>query len=370
MNRSLRAGAAVLPPLGAFVAVRILFAEAAAAVGFDAASAGSWSRWDSGHYLAIATGGYEYFSCARIGGRASDVCGNAAWFPLYPWMLKPFIALGAAPASAGVWVSGLAALGMLMALWNGFLRGHGVRGWIVLGMAAVFPGAVYQHAVFPTSLALLCLVLAGFSVTRERWALAGVFGAGVALAYVTGVLVAVPNALSAFARSRRLRAAVIAGGLAGCGLLLVLVLHQVLLGRWDAFYWVHRKGLLAMARPLDAFLGVMGPAFDGRSDPRARTVGVQTLTVAILVLLGLGTAVLARRLPSTVRSWALVTTLVFWVFPLVVGRGVSLYRSEALVLPVLLLLVELPVWVLGPVLLWTGVLAERMGRLFFTGYLV
>lgn len=31
---------------------------------------------------------------------------------------------------------------------------------------------------------------------------------------------------------------------------------------------------------------------------------------------------------------------------------------------------DLPVWVLAPVLLWLVVLAEEMGRLFFTGYLV
>lgn len=370
MNRALRAGVAVLPPLGAFIAVRILFSEAAAAVGLDAWNAASWDRWDSGHYLAIATRGYEYFSCARIGGRAGDACGNAAWFPLYPWMLKPLIALGAAPAAAGAWVASLGALGLLIVLWNGALRNRGVRGWLVLGMAAAFPGAVYQHAIFPTSLALLCLLLAGFCIARERWTLAGVLGAGVALSYVTGVLVAAPNAVAAWLRSRSFRAPLLAGGLAACGLLLVLVLHQLLLGHWDAFYWVHRKGFSAMARPVEAFLGVVGPAFDARSDPRARTVGVQTLTVAGLVLLGMGTAVSSRARPSAIRSWAVVSTLVFWVFPLVVGRGVSLYRSEALVLPVVLLLIELPVWVLGPVLMWLLVLAEQMGRLFFTGYLV
>lgn len=370
MNRALRVSAALLPPLAVFLAVRLLFWEAAAATGFDAWNPGSWFRWDSGHYLAIATTGYEYFSCARIGGRPGDVCGNAAWFPLYPWMLRPWIALGAAPATAGVWVAGLGALGTLGTLWNGFLRSRGLRGWLVLGMAAAFPGAVYQHAIFPTSLALLCLVLAGAFIARERWALAGLFGAGVALSYVTGVLVSGPNAMAAWLRTRALRPAVIAGGLAGCGLLLVLVVHQILLGHWDAFYWVHKKGFPALARPLEAFLGVARPAFDAASDPRARTVGAQTLTVAALVLLGLGAAVATRRRPSPVRSWAALAALVFWFFPLVVGRGVSLYRSDALVLPVLLLLIELPVWVLAPVLAWLVVLAEQVGRLFFSGYLV
>lgn len=370
MRRALRAGAAVLPPLLVFGLVRWMMARAAATAGFDAARAESWVRWDARHYLAIATTGYEYFSCARIGGRPWEACGNAAWFPLYPWMLRPLVALGAAPAAAGVWVAGLGALGMLVALWNGFLRRRGLPGWMVLGMAAVFPGAVYQHAIFPTSLALLCLVLAGFFVSRERWALAGLAGAGVALSYVTGVLVSGANGASALLRSRALRPALLAGGIAATGFLLVLVIHQLLLGHWDAFYWVLRKNVTGMARPVDAFLAVVRPVFDPASGPEARTVAVQTLTVAGLVLLGTATAIATRRRANPIRSWAALSALLFWLFPLVVGRGVSLYRSEALVLPVVLLLLELPAWVLAPLLLWLAVVAEAMARLFFTGYLV
>ncbi len=154
MNRALRAGAALVPPLLVFVAVRWLLASAAASVGFDAWQAASWVRWDARHYMAIASTGYEYFSCARIGGRPWEACGNAAWFPLSPWAMRPLIALGLRAETAGLWISAAAALGSMVALWNAFLRRAGARGWLLLGLAAVFPGAVYQHAIFPTSLAL------------------------------------------------------------------------------------------------------------------------------------------------------------------------------------------------------------------------
>ncbi len=360
---------AVLPPLLAFGLARLLLVEAANAVGIDGWNANAWRRFDSVHYLGIATTGYEYFSCARLGGPSSDACGNAAWFPLYPWLLRPLLALGVAPETAGAWVAGLGALGVLVALWNVFLRGRGLRGWLVLGMAAVFPGAVYQHAIFPISLALLGLVLAAAFSGRERWAVAGLAGAGVALSYVTGILVAIPNALTALLRTRALRPALLAGGLAACGFLLVLVLHQVLLGHWDAFYWVHRKGFPAMARPVETFLAVIAAAFQ-RVNHRHRMIAAQAITVATLVLLGLGRAWIGRRRADPARTWAAVATLVFWAFPLVVGRGVSLYRSDALVLPILLLLVDLPPWVLGGLLLWLAVLAEQMARMFFTGYLL
>jgi hypothetical protein len=359
----------MLPPLLVFCAARLLLVEAASAVGVDAWSALSWRRFDSVHYLGIATTGYEYFSCARLGGPAADACGNAAWFPLYPWLLRPFLALGIPPETAGVWVAGLASLGTLVVLWNAFLRDRGHRGWLVLGMAAVFPGAVYQHAIFPISLASLGLVLTALAVREERWALAGLAGAGVALSYVTGILVAIPGGVTALLRTRALRPALLAGGLVACGFGAVLVVHQLLLGHWDAFYWVHRKGFPAMARPMETFLAVITPAFE-QVNHRHRMIAAQAVTVATLVLLGLGRAWARRRRVDPVRRWAAVAALVFWAFPLFVGRGVSLYRSDALVLPILLLLVDLPAWVLGGLLIWLVILGEQMAQMFFTGYLL
>jgi hypothetical protein len=361
---------AVLAPALVFVAVRLLFAAAAASVGFDAWRGSSWRRWDSGHYLDIARKGYEYFSCARVGGRPQDVCGNAAWFPLYPWLLRPLLALGIAPEVAGAWVSGVGALAFLLAFWNAFLIRRGLRGLLLLGMAAVFPGAVYQHAIFPTSVALLCMVLAGQAISQGAWARGGVFGALLSFSYVTGVLIAPVQALVAFVRTRAFRPALLAGGLAALGLVALMALHQIILGHWDAFYWVHRKGFPAMARPLQAFWDIIWPATEPSSDPRARVVAAQALTVAGLVVLGLATAFVTRRRPDRVRLWAVLTTLLFWTTPLVIGRGVSLYRSDALALPVVLLLVEVPAWILTPMLVWLGVLSYAMAQLFFTGYLV
>jgi hypothetical protein len=358
------------PPLVTFVLARLFYAWAARAAGFDPWSAGSWRRWDSGHYLAIATRGYEMFSCARIGGRATDVCGNAAWFPLYPWLLRLGVSLGMPPELAGAVLASAFALALLVALWTLFFARAGRAGWLLLAMAAVFPGAVYQHAIFPTSLALLCLVLAAAMGVQSRWAAAGGMGALVALSYVTGVLLAPVQAMAAWLRTRALRPALLAGGLPALGFLAVLAFHQGVLGRWDAFYWVHRKGFRGPGRPVEAFLAVVRPAFDGGADMRARTIAAQTLTVAALVLLGLAMAWRQRSKPDPVRAWAVLATLAFWTFPLAMGRGVSLYRSEALVLPVLFLLVDLPPWALALLLTWLAVLAQAMGRLFFTGYLV
>jgi len=367
---ALRLGVALLPPALVFAGARWLFAFAAARAGFDAADPFAWRRWDSGHYLVIAVRGWELFSCARLGGRVQDACGNAAWFPLYPWSLRPLIALGVRPETAGVWISGTAALVMLVVLWNGLLRERGLRGLVVLAIAAVFPGAVYAHAIFPTSLALLFIVLAGAALARRRWVAVGLSGAFLSMTYVTGVLLALPNTVATWLRARALRPAVVAGALSVSGFLAVLLAQQLILGHWDGWYRVYQKGLPAVARPLEAFLAIVQPAFAENPDPRPRTLAAQELTVVGLLVLGLGTAALTRHRRSPVRAWAAMSALLFWGFPLFAGRGVSLYRADALVLPVVLLLVDLPVLVLLPVLLWLANLAGAMAELFFSGYLV
>jgi hypothetical protein len=278
------------------------------------------------------------------------------------------LALGLSRETAGVWASGTAALAMLVVLWNGLLRERRLKGFIVLAIAGVFPGAVYAHAIFPTSLALLCIVLAGTGLARGRWVLMGLSGAGLAMTYVTGVLLAVPNTVAAWWRTRALRPAVVAGGLSAAGFVAVLLAQQLVLGHWDAWYRTYQKGLPAVARPLEAFRAVVQPLLT--DDVPRRVIAIQAVTVLGLLVLGLVTAAVTRHRRNPVRTWAALSALLFWAFPLFAGRGVSLYRADALVLPIILLLVELPVWLLLPLLLWLARVAEAMGELFFRGYLV
>jgi len=364
----LRLAAALLPPLVVFVGVRWLFAMSAERVWFDPWNPLSWRRWDSGHYLDIAVKGWEFFSCARIHGRPEDACGNAAWFPLYPWLLRPWIALGIPPATAAVWVAGTATLAMLVLLWNGLLREHRLKGFVLLAMAGVFPGAIYAHAIFPMGVAQLCMIAAGVALVRRRWALAGLAGGLLSMSYVTGVLLSGPNAIAAWLRSRSIRPALVAGGLSLAGLAAVLVAQQLLVGHWDAFYLVQRKGLPGMGHPLAGYWDVIEKVVT--DDIQRRTIALQALTVLGMLIVGLVTCAVTRSWRDPLRVWAATAALLYWVFPLFAGRGLSFYRSDTLILPVLLLLVDLPLWVLVPLLAWLVAITFSMSQLFFNNYLV
>jgi hypothetical protein len=148
----------------------------------------------------------------------------------------------------------------------------------------------------------------------------------------------------------------------------MLVAQQVLLGHWDAFYLVQRKGLPGMGNPLAGYWDFVSEVVT--ADIPRRTLAIQALTVLGLVVLGLVTSAVTRSWKDPLRAWAAMAALLYWVFPLFAGRGLSYYRSDALTLPVLLLLTELPLWVLVPLLAWLVAVAFSMSQLFFNGYLV
>src|SRR5258708_572985 len=64
------------------------------------------------------------------------------------------------------------------------------RGLAALVLTAFFPGSIYQQAVFPVSLFLLCAVAFLALCERQKWAPAAGAGALAAMAYPTGFLLA------------------------------------------------------------------------------------------------------------------------------------------------------------------------------------
>ena len=78
---------------------------------------------------------------------------------------------------------------------------------------------------------------------------------------------------------------------------------------------------------------------------------------------------MARASSNESTTWRL-TLATYWLFPLLVGGQLSLYRSEALLLPAVWLLRRAPAVVLGVILVAAVVLAIPMARGFFQGALV
>ena len=288
-------------PLLALLAARAVSALAAAAAGVNPLQAGAWARWDSNLYLSIAQRGYFLERCAPGSHYEPwQWCGNAGWFPLYAWLLR---------VAPGAILSLAFEAALLLLVWRFW------RDSRLVFLAAFFPGAIYQQAVFPISLFLVCAVL------FLEWS--GAFGVLAAMAYPTGFLL-VPVALV----RRRLWAAL---GV-GLGFLAVLAVMQWQTGHWNAYFLTQAKYGFHFA-PLDALFSRLKPLVNPRvRDFTSFTAALQTLVVLAMMAL-------------SVRSWRAqpqlaAYCLAFWAFPLCVGGRLSLYRAESMLVPVVALLPE------------------------------
>jgi hypothetical protein len=91
---------------------------------------------------------------------------------------------------AAVAVSEAAFLTVLVLLWNLPAPAATGRRYAVLALATLWPGTIYMHAVFPTALTAACTGAGWLALTRRRWLLAGLAGAGAAAGYPVGALFA------------------------------------------------------------------------------------------------------------------------------------------------------------------------------------
>lgn len=362
---------ALLPPLAAFLFGRlVLFAAGRRAFGWgeELWSLNAWARWDSKHYLDIARDGYTLVSCAQVPGyNPNDWCGDTAWFPGYPLLLRPLLRLGLPELPAAVALSGLFALLALHALWTRLLEARLERGpLLALALAAVAPGVVYQHAVFPISLCVFLQIRALDALRDERWSSAGLWGAAASFSYPSGAFLALVFVAYGL-RVRRAREALPASVLTAAGVLLVVILQRLAVGDWQAFWRVQGKYGYGNRWPQETFAERLAPLFrsDGTLFPALQTLLVATVMLAVIV-----TLLASWRRLEAADALVSLHALVYWVAPLVLGGGLSLHRADALLMPLALLGRRLPAPLQLALLGALAFAALRVGARFFRGVLI
>ena len=151
------------------------------------------ARWDGDPYLTIAREGYS-----------ADNVSLAAYFPLYPFLMRLGGALfGSDDAflAAGVVISNLALFAALVYLARSVMLDHdaktATRAAVYL---LVFPTTVFLSAVYAESLFLVLAIAAMYHARRRDWLLAGALAALAALTRPFGAVVALPIAIEALRR--------------------------------------------------------------------------------------------------------------------------------------------------------------------------
>jgi hypothetical protein len=140
----------------------------------------SWDRWDSGHFVEIATKGY-------------DAPYRTAFFPLFPLLERALAFLTHDPFVAGLVIANLAGLAMLTVLYRlvagDFDAGLAYRTVLYF---SVFPTAFFFAAAYNESLFLCLALLSFYYIRRGNWWLAGLFGFLASLTRSVGLFLLVP----------------------------------------------------------------------------------------------------------------------------------------------------------------------------------
>jgi Gpi18-like mannosyltransferase len=181
----------------------------------------AWNRWDTGHYLFIATQGYTV--------------DRTVFFPLYSLLIHALLPIFNNNALiTGLCISFVANLVWMVVLYQlvleDFDKDSAQRAVLYL---SVFPTAFFFLAAYTESLFLALALLSFYSARRGRWWWSGIFGLFVCLTRSTGIFLVLPFAYEYLRQDqfnlRKVRVSALAG------LLLPLGLGLFALYCWQTF---------------------------------------------------------------------------------------------------------------------------------------
>jgi Mannosyltransferase (PIG-V) len=301
------------------------------------------ARWDAAWYLRIADSGY------------GDSEPRAAFFPLYPLLVRSLATLGGGSEAAllvasyvvafAAFVAALALLYRLVSLELGRRLAAPTLLLLAVFPAAVFFGAPYSESLF------LALAVGGFYAARtDRWGWAGACAMGAAATRSAGLLLLVPLAMIWWgSRERRPRDAawLLLGplGVAAYAAWLGLVEGDALrfLDVQDAW---SRELAIPLAGAWDGFTaaldGVRQLASGSRShvyfevaagDP-FRIAAINIMLFATLVFALVACVGVLRRLPRAYGAWVAVSLVLPLTFPVKPQPLMSLPRFVAVLFPI------------------------------------
>ncbi len=348
------------------------FAWAARYSDWDLFAYDTWIKWDSGHYLTISERGYEFMSCAELPGyNPAHWCGNSGWFPGYPYLVGMLHGLTAQPnILLLIVVSQVFALVDLLIVWNLFL---GRKNLAVLLLAGFAPGTYYFLVGFPMSMTVCFMLLTLWAHERRHRVTAVVMGAIAGFTYPSGIwmtgVMAAALVLSRWRGRKTGWADWLAVAGPAIGFALVLLLHHVSVGHWNAFLLTQEKYGHALSNPFailwqrSLYIWVWKPGWQ---------IGLQSLLAAALALTAavIAVAALRRRTDEPGDVTPAIHGLAYWLIPLAMGGGISPYRAESLIVPAVTMLGRARWYVLVPLIVWAVAIWLVMATQFVQGWLV
>lgn len=319
-----------------------------------------WSRYDSGLYLEISELGHTLKNCGIENGYvigSEKWCGNAGWAPFYPFLIYLFHHLSTlSPAVCGILLSHtffIAFLVMMAKIIN--VHSFKLSNWLTLLLCALCPGGIYFFSIFPISLLIFLVSIVFWSFYFEKYYYSVLPAYLIALSYSSAIIIffsfGVYMIYLFFSSWKQKRMAdflveilkqwycknsyknvllyLLIPGI--IGLISLYLYDWFVTGHWNAMYLVQNKYghlLYSPFKHLEIHYKLL------ISHQNSSEIWIDIHNIFFFFTLPILVYFLAKN-KNRITPLLILYTLIMWYIPFSIGINVSLYRSIALLAPVL-----------------------------------
>jgi hypothetical protein len=365
---------AIGPPLGAWLLATAVVLVTADRAGFRPFRPETWIHWDANLYLSIAREGTTLYHCAASTGE-TGWCGNANWFPGYPWLIALVHVAGAPRTDSAVALAWLFGAATLALLWNTFLEGRVTFANVAALLYAAFvPGLVYHYAGYPTSVLAFFTVASLWLLSRDRLIAGGLAGAAAIATYPEGLAIAPAAAVWLLLDHRRsagerVRRALAACGLALTGLVAVVVVQWIQVGRPDGSLLISRRYYHDPHDPLAPIHNALFTVVRGHGLELHNVQYTETVVLLVTVACVLVELIVHRHTVSRTELLVAVWAATTWLLASI-PADLSQYREQAVLAPLAVLVRRLPPPLLGVLVVAEAAFAVPLTVLYVHGRLL
>lgn len=345
--------------------------------GFNPFDAATWIRFDSGHYIAIAMNGYEFFPCAGKFGfpeNSKSWCGNTGWFPGYSMLVFFVSKTGVGFQTAAVVLSQIFLVAFSIVLTRILcFKTLDRNGLLLICISALWTGGVYYAAAFPISLLVFMIFIAIESFCRKQILICSLACLIASISYSTGFLLGFAISLWSFLIFENQKTRITNIFLFSLSSILGVVIYFGYLnyqfGVWNAFILVQEKYGHGLRMP---FVSILHFILDFPLKGNVYNIIAYAQSIIEVVLFVL-LSVFVWRKKKTLEGMVLIAYFIYtfyFVFPWAVGGDLSHYRAEALLISAVLLIKHTSLKFQRNLLIIQLVLAIYIGAGFFMRTLV